>query len=802
MTFPLQKFFDLDRKFRIWLRFIVESVIISTLYALYFEISDLLEQPSIEIHVFNVIIWVLAYYVLNLHKDRLRFSSAASYLSIFKISLLLIFTLAIEGIFILDVLDITSLLIFGLLSFNILVGVRVLARQMIRKYLRKNREDILVYGTSDVAIDLVNAMAFGKKFNAIGFISDKPGRAGVLAGLPVIPFSDLEDFAGANACKLVVIAKEATTSAYENEVLMKLDKLGFSVSYAPTIDRAFDYEVQLKAVQPESILGRTSEIQFDSSVQEELNDKTVLVTGGGGSIGSEICRQVLRYEPKNLIVLESNEFALYRLEQELSDLLLEDELTTLIKYNLGSVTDEVVLSEIFNQQKVDVVYHAAAYKHVPIVECNVIAGIINNVFGTKCVAEFAHRFGADKFVLVSTDKAVRPTNVMGASKRLAELVIQDLSKSSDTIFTMVRFGNVLGSSGSVIPKFKAQINKGGPVTVTHEEITRYFMSIPEAAHLVLNAGTFASGGEVFLLDMGEPVKIIELAKAMVRQHGLQPVLAQAIEGRQKASNEILIDFSGLRPGEKLYEELLVDGVSQPTLNPKIFKSYDGVLGGLDLAEELTLLKTNVENGQVHLILKQLQELPLSYQPKRTAEVEQTNCNNVSRLKIENSKVSAQRNAPSHLHTHDESPSLLVRLVSSKFGLSLLHRYFLLKRGLTLGVRVCLQNSDDDVLLVKHTYAQGWHLPGGGVEIGEDIETTVRREVYEETGISELTDLRIVFWHHNRAISGRDHVVYFKARTTQSPSIKRNLEISNVQFFPRNLASDIVITEHKQYILEN
>ena len=406
--------------------------------------------------------------------------------------------------------------------------------------------------------------------------------------------SEVEEFARAHACKLVVLANNSLTPAHQTEVLLKLDKLGLSVSYAPTMDRAFDYEVQLKAVKPEEVLGRKSEIQLDDAVQAELENQTILVTGAGGSIGSEICRQILRYQPEKLVVIELSEFALYSLEQEISNLLAKTGLKTQIDYVLGSVNDAALLSRIFNERKIDIVYHAAAYKHVPIVEDNVIAGIKNNVFGTKCVAEFAHRFGAKKFVLVSTDKAVRPTNVMGASKRLAELVIQDLSKSSETIFKMVRFGNVLGSSGSVIPKFKSQINAGGPITVTHEEITRYFMSIPEAAHLVLNAGTFASGGDVFLLDMGDPVKITELAKSMVRQHGLQPISVSELAGRQKRDNEILIEFSGLRSGEKLYEELLVDGEAQDTPNPKVFKSYDGVLENLDLVSELRLLQDSIQ----------------------------------------------------------------------------------------------------------------------------------------------------------------------------------------------------------------
>ena len=462
MSSPLRYLFDLDLQLRVYLRFLIESFAMLAIYILFVTTSDLMGQLSLATHVVNVVIWILVYRSLGLHKDRLRFSSVASYLPILNASIISGSILGVESLVFSGGVDVLTLTIYFLLSFNILVGLRVVARQLIRREANKSRENILVFGTSDIAIDLVNAMAFGKKYSVVGFVSDIPQSIGSLAGLPVISLSEVEEFARARACNLVVIASYSLTPARQTEVLLKLDKLGLSVSYAPTMDRAFDYEVQLKAVKPEEVLGRKSEIQFDDAVQAELENQTILVTGAGGSIGSEICRQILRYQPEKLVVLELSEFALYSLEQEISDLLAKTGLKTQIDYVLGSVNDAAVLSRIFNERKIDIVYHAAAYKHVPIVEENVIAGITNNVFGTKCVAEFAHRFGANKFVLVSTDKAVRPTNVMGASKRLAELVIQDLSKSSETIFTMVRFGNVLGSSGSVIPKFKSQINAGVP----------------------------------------------------------------------------------------------------------------------------------------------------------------------------------------------------------------------------------------------------------------------------------------------------------------------------------------------------
>lgn len=798
----LRYLFSLDRKARIYLRLIIESLLMLIVYLFWLDtFSDLVKFNS-PVHFLNLFLWFYAYHILGLHKDRLRFSSLNSYVPIVKISLFVGLIFMIES----SVLNGADKVIFSffsaLISFNMLVGFRIFARQLIRREASRTRENILVYGTSDVAIDLVNAMAFGKKYNVIGFVSDIPQNIGSIAGLPVIPFEEVENFANAFNCKLVVLASQSLSSARQTEILLSLDKLGLSVSYVPTIDRAFDYEIQLKAVNPEEVLGRASEVPFDEFVHIEIHNKVILVTGAGGSIGSEICRQILRYQPTKLIILELNELALYTLEQELSELLDKADSQTQVSYQLGSVTEHDVLNRIFKEQKIDIVYHAAAYKHVPIVEENIIAGVKNNVFGTKCVANFAHRFNVDKFVLVSTDKAVRPTNVMGASKRLAELVIQDLAKASETIFTMVRFGNVLGSSGSVIPKFKSQINAGGPITVTHAEITRYFMSIPEAAHLVLNAGTFASGGDVFLLDMGDPVKILELAKTMIRQHGLQPVLAAEIENRQKRDNEIAIEFTGLRPGEKLYEELLVDGVVQSTPNPKIFKSHDGVFEDIDLTHALQLIKQHIEDNLPMLVVDQLCKLPLAYQPTSRAELKHEEIGTLLQANVKNGKNAEKQQLPSSLIIAQDQSSFLHRIVSSKLCTTILHRYFLVSRGMTLGVRVVVKNQKDEVLIVRHTYLQGWHLPGGGVDHGEDVETAAKREVFEETGISDLNALRFICLTFNNAVSDRDHVAFFEARTDELLSKKRSAEIAEIRFVSRDTATEMIIPEHKKFILDN
>lgn len=799
MNLGLQFLFGLDQKIRTYLRFVIETCAVVIVYVVGLAGVEALAEFGLETHFLNLFAWGALYKIFGLNRDRIRFSSLNSYYPILKISLALALILAAEALAQSGRIEFFATALFFLTSFNILVGLRLIARQIIRRQMLKSQDNVLVYGTSDIAIDLANAMAFGKKYNVIGFISETSQNFGSLAGLPVIRFENLESFAISHDCRLVVIAEKHTSTERRTEILLEMDKLGLSVSYAPTMDRAFDYEVQLKAVKPEDVLGRGREIAFDEDINSQISEKTILVTGGGGSIGSEICRQILRYKPKALIVLESSEFALYTLEQELSVSSDTDLSGTQVAFRLGSINDEAILSSIFQKFTVDIIYHAAAYKHVPIVEENVIAGIYNNVFGTKLVAEFADRYRVSKFVLISSDKAVRPTNVMGATKRLAELVIQNLSKTSETIFTMVRFGNVLGSSGSVIPKFKSQINAGGPITVTHEQITRYFMSMPEAAHLVLNAGVFSKGGDVFLLDMGDPVKIVQLAKSMVRQHGLQPVLLADLEGRQKRDNEILIEFTGLRPGEKLYEELLIDGVVEKTPNAKIFVSRDGIVEDLDLPFELLRLEKFIKENSISEIIEILQKLPLSFKPvpdtvspkphDKCSTKNNQIVDNVSREMYENSVASFNQDRHSVLH----------KFVTSKIGSSLLHKYFLVTRGMTLGVRVLVLNQHNQILLVKHTYVSGWHLPGGGVDYDEDVVTAARREVFEETGISELSDLQFVSLKLNRSVSRRDHVSYFKARTSENIVANQSLEIAEQGFFSFTEASNIIAPEYLDFI---
>ncbi|TRZ97102.1 MAG: polysaccharide biosynthesis protein [Rhodocyclaceae bacterium] len=421
-------------------------------------------------------------------------------------------------------------------------------------------ESVLVLGAGGAAANLLRDLARSSQWHVVGLLDDDPDKHGrFLHGSPVLgPISSLADYARKFEAGHAIVAMPSASAAERRHATELAATAGLSVMTVPSLDDLLAGRVAISAIRKvelEDLLGRDRIELDEAGLQVLLENKTVLVTGAGGSIGSELCRQIARFSPQTLVFLEQSEFALYNIEQEF--------VGRSVKSVIGDVKDAARMHAVFAEYRPDVVFHAAAYKHVPLMECvNAWEAVRNNVRGTLNVARAALASGSETFVLISTDKAVNPSNVMGASKRLAEVVCQAVqAQRSATRFVMVRFGNVLGSSGSVIPLFRQQIARGGPVTVTHPEIIRYFMLIPEAAQLVLQAGLIASrqqeGGEIFVLDMGEPVKIVDLARDMIRLSGF-------------AEDEIKIEFTGLRPGEKLYEELLADGESTlPTPHSKL-----------------------------------------------------------------------------------------------------------------------------------------------------------------------------------------------------------------------------------------
>lgn len=411
----------------------------------------------------------------------------------------------------------------------------------------KQGEPVIILGAGDAAIALVKDLARSTQWRVVALLDDNVGMLGrEVFGVKVKgKIEQLETISQHLSVRYVIVAMPSAHHQIRREAIELANTLGLEVMTVPAIDDLMSGKVsvsQIRKVDVEDLLGRDT-VKLDSSgLQMLIDQKVVLVSGAGGSIGSELCRQIIKYQPDTLICLDLSEFSLYQLEQEISQL----NLPTRLVYLTGDVKSMVRVNCVLAQYQPSVVFHAAAYKHVPMMENgNVCEALSNNVIGTHTLAKACKDHGISKFVLISTDKAVNPTNVMGASKRLAEMVCQGLQTETGTRFVIVRFGNVLGSSGSVIPKFREQIAKGGPITITHPEITRYFMSIPEAAQLVMQAGLMGKGGEIFVLDMGEPVKIADLALDMIRLSGFN-------------EDEIKIEYVGLRPGEKLYEELLAD----------------------------------------------------------------------------------------------------------------------------------------------------------------------------------------------------------------------------------------------------
>ncbi len=473
---------------------------------------------------------------------------------------------------------------------------------------------VLIYGAGTAGRQLAAAMANSLEMRVVGFLDDDDRLHGhVLNGLPIYGPVDLPGLVMSLKVSDVLLALPSVSRKRRNEILARIRQAKVSVRTLPSVTELAQGKVStsdLRELDIDDLLGREPVVPNHILLGRNVADKVVLVTGAGGSIGSELCRQIVKMAPVTLLLVEQSEFALYNIHQELHAKLTSSQSQVIrVVPLLASVRDEERMREIMATWKPDTVYHAAAYKHVPLVEHNPAEGIKNNVFGTLTAAQVAAEQGVADFVLISTDKAVRPTNIMGASKRLAEMVLQALvAISPGTRFSMVRFGNVLGSSGSVVPKFRQQIRDGGPITLTHPEITRYFMTIPEAAQLVIQAGAMAKGGDVFVLDMGQSVRIMDLARRMVELSGL------TIRDEENPDGDIEIEITGLRPGEKLYEELLIGDNPKPTSHAQIMKAHESFLLWPLLEDRLNALRIALDLNDVRVLRTMLEDLVSGYTP--------------------------------------------------------------------------------------------------------------------------------------------------------------------------------------------
>ena len=487
-------------------------------------------------------------------------------------------------------------LAFGNLFFLASVLMRVVGLNVLSAmsdYFRKDRLPVAIYGAGAAGIQMAAALRQAPEARPVLFIDDNSTLHGLMiSGLPVHPPAKLDALIARHRIKQVLIAIPSATPKRQKELIQRLSELSVEVRILPSyIDMMAGTVLgdALRPVSPLELLGRDRVALDTPEIARAYAGRVVMVTGAGGSIGSELCHQLLECQPARIVLFEHAEFGLYQIDRDLRERAVEMGIP--ITTRLGSVTNKARVASVIADEAVDIIMHAAAYKHVPLVEDNELEGARNNVLGTQVVADCAHAAGIERMILISTDKAVRPTNIMGATKRLAELVLQDMQTRSTTKFAMVRFGNVLGSSGSVLPLFQSQIAAGGPVTVTHAEITRFFMTIPEAARLVLLAGAYATGSDVFVLDMGKPQKMMDIAHKMIALSG------RKVKDPKTGIGDIAVEIMGLRPGEKLYEELLIDGDSLvATPHKKILRAEEAMLSQLEVAGMLRELAACIDAG--------------------------------------------------------------------------------------------------------------------------------------------------------------------------------------------------------------
>lgn len=613
----INKLITLPRNSKRFIGLLIDTLFISVAYwcSIFVRLDSI--EPLTTLSYWNAlfIVWfvsIIAFVRLGLYRAVLRYMSVEALLAVMFGVFISVFMLYIAS-YITNV-DIPRTVPIVYLCFCLLLvgGSRVIFRALFGKIQTRFKEPVIIYGAGSAGCQLAKALNDGPEYQVVSFIDDDPKKQGTsILGVLVRKIDSLQSEIDTKRVKKVLLALPSLNHSQRQKIINKLEPYAVKVKTIPGMAEMIDQKMDLghvKDIAIEDLLGRDPVAPKKDLIGANISELNVMVTGAGGSIGSELCRQIIKLNPKSVVLFELSEFALYVIEKELSEYLNNNEQIKIIPI-IGSVQDKNKVKSVIKSFSVDTIYHAAAYKHVPMVEHNVIEGVKNNIFGTLTVSEAAVECGVATFVLISTDKAVRPTNIMGTTKRMAELVLQALNlKQSSTRFCMVRFGNVLGSSGSVVPLFRKQIKLGGPITLTHPDITRFFMTIPEAAQLVLQAGAMGEGGDVFVLDMGESVKIRDLAVKLVHLSGLELKSSSHPEG------DIEIKCTGLRPGEKLYEELLIGDNVITTKHERIMAAQELSLEWSELSIILNALHAACENFDLPLIREILLSAPTSYQP--------------------------------------------------------------------------------------------------------------------------------------------------------------------------------------------
>lgn len=570
----------------------------------------------------TVIVTLSAFRLLGLYHALVRFITGRFLVSVGKGAIVAAVTLYLSGQVFHAGLPRSLPFIFAIFVFLSVGGLRFIARTFFRNPNTLNKRPVIIYGAGEAGRQLLTTLFHGHEYEPVALVDDDPKLQNLMiGGLRVFSSEHIPRLVSETGTRVILLAIPSLGRVRRREIVTALEDLHLEINTIPGMSDIISGKAKIsefRTVSAEDLLGRDPVAPDPELLGKNITGRVVMVSGAGGSIGSELCIQILTQNPSVLVLYEVSEYALYAIEAALVATATRLQSTTRIVPILGSVQHSRRLEAAIKAFKVQTIYHAAAYKHVPLVEENVVEGIRNNVFGTLAVTLAARKLGVENFILISTDKAVRPTNVMGATKRIAELICQAHARdASGTIFSMVRFGNVLGSSGSVIPRFRAQIEAGGPVTVTHRDITRYFMTIPEAAQLVIQAGALGQGGDVFVLDMGEPVKILDLAFSMVKMHGLTPYLVDHPDQILPEKGDIPVCFTGLRKGEKLYEELLIGNNPTLTRHPRIMTASEVSLPRDMLMAVLDRLLKACETFDLPAIIGILHELPLEYAPNST-----------------------------------------------------------------------------------------------------------------------------------------------------------------------------------------
>lgn len=619
----LYSLIELDRKTKLALILSVDAALcvfsVWIAFSLRLGFWELWSPPVATVIVASISLWLPIFLVRGIYRSVVRFIGSRTILDITTSCLIMSVILAIL-FFALQIPNVprTISVLQPMLFLFLLVTFRLIARYILFDLLNKQRyagdqSRVLIYGAGSAGRQLAEALRHEPGMLLCCYVDDKPGMLGQhLNNVKIYDDRNLTGLVERLEIDTVLLAMPSISRLRREQIIRKFAEISVRVLTLPAIGRLIDGSISvsdLREIQISDLLGRDPVPPNRALLDMTIANRVVLVTGAGGSIGSELCRQISEVHPSAIILVEMTEHSLYSIDAELREARDNGTLkpSVSIHAELGNIAHRPTARRLFERWRPDTIFHAAAYKHVPMVEENVIAGMWNNIFGTLYCALEAKRIGAQHFVLVSTDKAVRPTNVMGASKRACELILQALAENaSKTRFAMVRFGNVLGSSGSVVPRFQRQIKAGGPVTITHRDVTRYFMTIPEAAQLVIQAGAMAKGGEVFVLDMGEPIRIYDMARTMIHLSGLH------VRDAANPDGDIEIWEVGLRKGEKLYEELLIGGSPQVTSHPRIMQAVESHLPWAELITKLDRLETVLVEGERNTALELLSALVPEY----------------------------------------------------------------------------------------------------------------------------------------------------------------------------------------------